>query len=88
MCKSAATGRSPGGDRCRHAGHQLWFGHVVPWLGARMSEPAAYRYLAASTAYLPGAEELAAVVERAGFEGVGLSALMWGAVKMLIATRP
>jgi len=69
------------------AGHQLWFGRVVPWLGARMSEPSAYRYLAASTAYLPGAEELAALVEHAGFDDVGLSALMWGAVKLLIATR-
>jgi demethylmenaquinone methyltransferase/2-methoxy-6-polyprenyl-1,4-benzoquinol methylase len=70
------------------AGHQLWFGHVVPWLGARMSESEAYRYLAASTAYLPSGEELAALAERAGFHDVGLSTLMWGAVKLLIATRP
>jgi demethylmenaquinone methyltransferase/2-methoxy-6-polyprenyl-1,4-benzoquinol methylase len=70
------------------AGHRVWFGLLVPWLGARMSEPAAYKYLAASTAYLPATEEFAAVVARAGFDDVRLSALMWGAVKLLIATKP
>jgi demethylmenaquinone methyltransferase/2-methoxy-6-polyprenyl-1,4-benzoquinol methylase len=69
------------------AGHWVWFGHVVPWLGARMSEAAAYRYLAASVVYLPGAAELASVVERAGFDDVQISSLMWGSVRLLVATR-
>ena len=70
------------------AGHRVWFGRVVPWLGARMSEEAAYRYLAASTVYLPAARELASVVERVGFDDVRVSSLMWGSVRLLIATKP
>ncbi|HMK63037.1 MAG TPA: ubiquinone/menaquinone biosynthesis methyltransferase [Acidimicrobiales bacterium] len=70
------------------AGHSLWFGHVVPWLGARMSEPAAYRYLSASTAYLPDQRSLRSTVEEAGFTDVDVAGFALGAVWRITATKP
>lgn len=69
------------------AGHGIWFGRVVPWLGARMSEPAAYRYLSASTVYLPGADTLRSMLTAGGFADVQLAELTFGAVKLLTATK-
>lgn len=44
---------------------------VLPWLGARVAGDAdSYRYLAESIRVFPPAEELAAMMERAGFEDV------------------
>lgn len=69
------------------AGYRLWFAHVVPWLGAKMSEPAAYRYLSASTVYLPCTNALHSMVTEAGFTDVQIGELTFGAVKLLTATR-
>jgi demethylmenaquinone methyltransferase / 2-methoxy-6-polyprenyl-1,4-benzoquinol methylase len=69
------------------AGHRIWFGHVVPWLGARMSEPTAYRYLSASTVYLPRDDVLRSIITDAGFTYVQLDALTFGAVKLVTATK-
>lgn len=77
---------SPDGALARF-GHLLWFGHVVPWLGARMSEPAAYRYLAASTAYLPPRDCLRSIAGDAGFDDLRDSGFLFGAVRLLSATR-
>jgi len=68
-------------------GHRLWFGHVVPWIGARMSEPAAYRYLSASTAYLPDPLSLGSTVEQVGFTDVDVAQLTLGAVWLITATN-
>ena len=46
------------------AGHRLWFRHVVPRIGAMLSDPAAYRYLPRSVAYLPAKEEVCGAVRR------------------------
>ncbi len=48
----------------------LWFDRIVPLLGRVLPGGAAYSYLPASVARFPVAEELAALVERAGFERV------------------
>ncbi len=48
----------------------LWFDRVVPLLGRVLPGGSAYSYLPASVARFPPAEELAALVERAGFERV------------------
>ena len=57
------------------AGHHIWFGKVVPFVGglvaARSGAPreraaAAYRYLPASVAYLPPPPELLALMAGAG----------------------
>jgi demethylmenaquinone methyltransferase/2-methoxy-6-polyprenyl-1,4-benzoquinol methylase len=45
--------------------------NVLPWLGKRVADDAdSYRYLAESIRVFPPPEELAAMMERAGFEGV------------------
>ncbi len=51
----------------------LWFDRVVPLLGRVLPGGRAYTYLPASVRRFPGAEELAALLERAGFSGVRFS---------------
>ena len=46
----------------------LWFDRIVPLLGKVLPGGKAYTYLPASVRRFPGAEELAAVLERQGFE--------------------
>jgi demethylmenaquinone methyltransferase / 2-methoxy-6-polyprenyl-1,4-benzoquinol methylase len=48
----------------------LWFDRIVPLLGRVLPGGAAYSYLPASVARFPSAEELAALLERAGFAEV------------------
>ncbi|HEX4521014.1 MAG TPA: ubiquinone/menaquinone biosynthesis methyltransferase [Gaiellaceae bacterium] len=48
----------------------LWFDRIVPLVGRVLPGGAAYSYLPASVARFPVAEELAAMLERAGFERV------------------
>jgi demethylmenaquinone methyltransferase/2-methoxy-6-polyprenyl-1,4-benzoquinol methylase len=48
----------------------LWFDRVVPLLGKALPGGGAYSYLPASVRRFPPAEELAALLERAGFEDV------------------
>ncbi|MGH9272262.1 MAG: ubiquinone/menaquinone biosynthesis methyltransferase, partial [Ilumatobacteraceae bacterium] len=51
-------------------GHGVYFGRVVPRIGGWLSDPAAYRYLPRSVAYLPTPAELVAMAERTGFGSV------------------
>jgi demethylmenaquinone methyltransferase / 2-methoxy-6-polyprenyl-1,4-benzoquinol methylase len=69
------------------AGHRLWFKRAVPWIGGRLSHPPAYRYLAESTAYLPGDAPLVSITEQAGFVDVDLRSVTFGAVRLLTGTR-
>jgi len=48
----------------------LWFERLVPVLGRLLPGGSAYSYLPASVARFPGAEELATLLERAGFSEV------------------
>jgi len=48
----------------------LWFERIVPLLGKVLPGGKAYTYLPASVRRFPGAEELAALLERQGFEQV------------------
>ena len=58
----------PAGPLLR-AGHNIWFRRVVPFVGATLAHDAeAYDYLPRSTAYLPPADDLLALVEAAGFD--------------------
>lgn len=70
-----------------HLGHRLWFERVVPMIGGALSDPAAYRYLPRSVAYLPPPAELIGIVRRAGFSGVNRRLLGGGVVQLLTATR-
>lgn len=70
-----------------HAGHRLWFERAVPIIGAALSDPAAYRYLPRSVAYLPPPEKLRWLVGSAGFSGVNRRLLGGGVVQLITATR-
>lgn len=69
------------------AAHALYFHRVVPWVGARLSDGAAYRYLPASAAYLPDPEELRRLLVASGFTDVRRIALGGGAAQLLTGTR-
>ena len=68
-------------------GHRLYFGRVVPWVGGRLSDADAYRYLPRSVAYLPPIDQLLADIERAGFRRVERRLLSLGAAQLITATR-
>ena len=68
-------------------GHGVYFGHVVPRIGGLLSDPAAYRYLPRSVAYLPPTPELLAMVRDAGFTAVERRALNGGIAQLITATR-
>ena len=69
------------------AGHHLYFRRVVPWIGGLLSDRAAYRYLPASTAYLPPPDALTASLATHGFDHVTRVALGLGAAQLLTGTR-
>lgn len=69
------------------AGFRLWFRRVVPIIGSLLSDRTAYHYLPASTAYLPEAEEIAAMLSRAGFSAVNHRRVMGGLSQQFLATR-
>lgn len=67
--------------------HGIHFEHIVPRIGALLSDAAAYRYLPASTHYLPPEDELRARLLRAGFARVEKRQRLLGAIQLLIAER-
>jgi demethylmenaquinone methyltransferase/2-methoxy-6-polyprenyl-1,4-benzoquinol methylase len=69
------------------AGFRLWFRRVVPFIGSLLSDRDAYRYLPASTAYLPEAAEIVAMLNRAGFSAVNHRRIMGGLSQQFLATR-
>jgi demethylmenaquinone methyltransferase/2-methoxy-6-polyprenyl-1,4-benzoquinol methylase len=69
------------------AGHAVYFGHVVPRIGAAFSDAAAYRYLPRSVAYLPAGDVLIGQLRDAGFESVDRRLLSWGVTQLVTATR-
>jgi demethylmenaquinone methyltransferase/2-methoxy-6-polyprenyl-1,4-benzoquinol methylase len=68
-------------------GHRLYFGHVVPRIGAVLSDGAAYRYLPQSVAYLPDRPTLLAHVHAAGFESVEHHLLSGGITQLITAAK-
>jgi len=68
--------------------HGLYFRGIVPRLGAWLADADAYRYLPASTVYLPEDADLRARLAKAGFATVRKRALCFGAVQCVIAVRP
>jgi demethylmenaquinone methyltransferase / 2-methoxy-6-polyprenyl-1,4-benzoquinol methylase len=69
------------------AGHAVYFGHVVPRIGALLSDRDAYRYLPESVAYLPDPPALLQQVTEAGFEEVVRRLLSGGITQLITATR-
>ena len=68
-------------------GHRLYFNHVVPRLGALLSDGRAYAYLPASMAYLPPADVLRRLIEDAGFVNVRRRRLGAGSAQLVSASR-
>ena len=68
-------------------GHGLYFGRVVPLIGAVLSDRDAYRYLPESVAYLPPAGELQAMMRTGGFTDVQHRRLSTGIAQLITATR-
>ena len=68
-------------------GHALYFGSVVPRVGGLLSDPAAYRYLPRSVAYLPSPEQMLDDLADAGFTEVHRRLLSTGIAQLVTATR-
>lgn len=69
------------------AGHSVYFGHVVPRIGALLSDRDAYRYLPKSVAYLPEPDSMLASLREAGFDRVDRRLLSGGITQLITATR-
>jgi demethylmenaquinone methyltransferase/2-methoxy-6-polyprenyl-1,4-benzoquinol methylase len=69
------------------AGNAVYFGCIVPRIGALFSNKAAYRYLPRSVSYLPPAAEMCRMLGDAGFDDVAHRQLSGGLVQLLTATR-
>jgi demethylmenaquinone methyltransferase/2-methoxy-6-polyprenyl-1,4-benzoquinol methylase len=74
-------------NRLLRWGHALYFGKVVPRLGALLSDGTAYRYLPKSVAYLPAPDELLRIVRAAGFANARRELLTAGISQLITGTR-
>ena len=68
-------------------GHSIYFGRVVPRIGALLSDADAYRYLPRSVEYLPPPQELVQVVRDAGFPDAERRLLSLGISQLLTGSR-
>ena len=68
-------------------GHAVYFGKVVPRVGALLSDGAAYRYLPRSVAYMPEPDAMMAALVAAGFPGAQRQLLSGGITQLLTGTR-
>jgi demethylmenaquinone methyltransferase/2-methoxy-6-polyprenyl-1,4-benzoquinol methylase len=74
-------------NRVLRAGHGVYFGKIVPRIGGLLSDPAAYRYLPKSVAYLPEPDVMLQQIRDAGFTDVRRELLFPGAAQLVLATR-
>lgn len=74
-------------SRLLRTGHRVYFGSIVPRIGALLSDGAAYRYLPRSVAYLPAPAALASLMSEAGFGRIRRELLSGGIAQLLTATR-
>jgi demethylmenaquinone methyltransferase/2-methoxy-6-polyprenyl-1,4-benzoquinol methylase len=68
-------------------GHGVYFGGVVPRIGALLSDGAAYRYLPKSVAYLPSADRMLDLLRASGFADADHRLLSAGIAQLLTGTR-
>ena len=68
-------------------GNNIYFGKIVPRIGALLSDAAAYRYLPRSIAYLPDRSVLVAQLQRAGFADATHTQLSGGLTQLMVGTR-
>jgi len=74
-------------NRLVRFGNNIYFGKVVPRIGALLSDAAAYRYLPRSVAYLPDRSVLVAQLQRAGFADAIHTQLSGGLTQLMVGTR-
>jgi demethylmenaquinone methyltransferase/2-methoxy-6-polyprenyl-1,4-benzoquinol methylase len=74
-------------NRLLRFGHGIYFGKVVPLVGGLLSDPAAYRYLPRSVAYLPEPGAMLQDLGRAGFDQIERTLLSVGVAQLITATR-
>jgi demethylmenaquinone methyltransferase/2-methoxy-6-polyprenyl-1,4-benzoquinol methylase len=74
-------------NRLLRWGHGVYFGKVVPLVGGLLSDPAAYRYLPRSVAYLPPPEAMLDQLRTAGFAAVDRALLSVGIAQLITARR-
>lgn len=74
-------------NRLVRFGNSIYFGHVVPRIGALLSDGAAYRYLPKSVAYLPSPEAMISALHDAGFTDAQHLPLSGGITQLLVGTR-
>lgn len=68
-------------------GNGIYFGKVVPKIGAALSDGPAYAYLPKSVAYLPAPEEMLASLQSVGFLDASHAQLSGGLTQLMVATR-
>jgi demethylmenaquinone methyltransferase/2-methoxy-6-polyprenyl-1,4-benzoquinol methylase len=68
-------------------GHGIYFGKMVPKVGALLSDGSAYRYLPRSVAYLPPPVVMMDRLRRAGFVRAERRLLSGGITQLITATR-
>jgi demethylmenaquinone methyltransferase/2-methoxy-6-polyprenyl-1,4-benzoquinol methylase len=68
-------------------GNGIYFGRVVPRIGGLLSDPAAYRYLPRSVAYLPAPDAMIASLRDAGFIDASHHQLSGGITQLMTGTR-
>ena len=74
-------------NRLLRFGHGIYFGKVVPLVGGLLSDPAAYRYLPRSVAYLPDPVTMLGQLADAGYIQVERRLLSVGIAQLVTATR-
>ncbi len=74
-------------NRMLRFGNDIYFGKVVPKIGAALSDGAAYSYLPKSVAYLPEPDELVSILQEAGFGDAVHRQLSGGLTQLMVATR-
>ena len=74
-------------NRLVRFGNGIYFGNVVPRIGALLSDAAAYRYLPRSVAYLPAPPTMVAMLRQAGFTDAAHHDLSGGITQLLTGTR-
>jgi len=68
-------------------GNNIYFGRIVPRIGALLSDGAAYRYLPRSVAYLPPRAEMTAMLAAAGFPDAEHHQVSGGLTQLMVGTR-
>ncbi|MDG1266260.1 MAG: ubiquinone/menaquinone biosynthesis methyltransferase [Ilumatobacter sp.] len=74
-------------NRVLRFGNNIYFGRLVPKIGAALSDGAAYSYLPKSVAYLPKPAEMLAVLRDAGFDDATHRQMSGGLTQLMVGTR-